>query len=68
MSLRIFHMVFVLSAIIGADLFGVWSIHHYRDTGNSVTLMLGLLTLVGGLGLIVYAFLLVRKLEKAKII
>ena len=62
-SLRSFHMVFILLAIIGADVFGAWAIRHYRDGGEFAMLLMGIVSLLGGVGLIVYAWLLVRKLD-----
>ena len=67
MSLKTFHLVFILIAIMGADLFGGWAIHEYRLNGDVPTLMLGLLCILGGLGLTVYVILLVRALERMHI-
>lgn len=65
MSLRIFHLVFILAAMILADMFGAWAIWHYPLTHNALSLGLGIFTLAGGLALAVYAFFLVRKLDRA---
>jgi LPXTG-motif cell wall-anchored protein len=67
LSLRSFHLVFLLIVMVSADVFGVWCILDYQDTGNLWMLLLGLVSLVGGLGLIVYSFWLVRKLDRAHI-
>lgn len=67
MSLRTFHLVFILFAIVGADLFGAWAIWHYTVNGDVWMLVLGILTILGGLGLIWYAFSFVRKLDEANI-
>jgi len=64
MSLRVFHMVFVLVAIMGADLFGGWAIHDYRHTGDTQILALGIAAMAGGLGLAIYALMLVRKMDR----
>ena len=67
MSLKTFHLVFILFAIMGADLFGGWAIHDYRINGDLPTLMLGVLCILGGLGLTVYVIFLVRAMERAHI-
>jgi len=67
MSLRTFHLVFILVAIVGADLFGAWAIWHYTDNGDGLLLALGILAILGGLGLIWYAFRFVRSLNEANI-
>jgi len=66
-SLKTFHLVFILFAIMGADLFGGWAIHEYRLGGDVPTLMLGLLCIAGGLGLTVYVIFFVRALERAHV-
>lgn len=67
LSLRSFHLVFLLLVIVSADLFGVWCLLDYQDGGGVWMLLLGLVSLVGGLGLIGYALWFVRKLDRAKI-
>jgi len=67
LSLRNFHLLFILIAIIGADAFGVWAIRDYRVTSDAVVLALGIFTLVGAFGLVAYALWFVRKLDKAGI-
>lgn len=67
MSLKTFHLIFILIVIVGAELFGARGVWFYRHTGDLLTLWLGLLSLVGGVGLSVYALFFVRKLDKAGI-
>ena len=66
MSLKTFHLVFIIIAIIAADMFGAWAIYH-RATLPGLTVALGILTLIGGLALTVYAFYFVRKAEREKL-
>lgn len=63
LSLRRFHEIFVLVAIVMADMFGAWAIHSFPATRDTVTLALGVLTLVGGLALCAYVLFFERKME-----
>lgn len=67
LSLRTFHLGFILLAIIGADLFGIWSVWYWANNREHMILFLGILSLLGGLGLTVYAIRLVRSLDRAGI-
>ena len=67
MNLRAFHLLFILIAIMGADLFGGWAIHDYRTNGDPVILTLGIISMIGGLGLAIYVLFLVRKLDREQI-
>lgn len=67
LSLRTFHLVFVLIAIVAADMFGAWSIAEYMQTRDAFTLAWGILCFAVGFGLIGYGIWVVRKLDKAHI-
>lgn len=67
MSLRTFHLIFILVAIMTAEMFGAREIWHYQHTGDLLTLWLGILSLLGGLGLSVYALFFVRKMDREEI-
>lgn len=64
MSLRAFHLAFILIAIVSADLFGARELWHYQSTNDVTTFWLGILSLLVGLGLSVYAFFFVRKMDR----
>ena len=66
MSLKTFHLVFIIAAIIIADMFGAWAIWH-RATLDGLTVALGVTTLIGGLALTAYALYFVRKMEREKL-
>ena len=66
MSLKFFHLVFIVAAIILADMFGAWAIWH-QDTVGGLTVALGFVSLIVGLALTAYAFFFVRKLEREKL-
>ena len=67
MSLRSFHLVFILLAIVGADLFGAWAIWNFAQDGDRMLLALGSVAIAGGLGLVFYVVRLVRSLDRAEI-
>ncbi|MAE67310.1 MAG: hypothetical protein CMJ18_23865 [Phycisphaeraceae bacterium] len=60
MSLRTFHLVFILAAIMLADMFGAWGVYHGRP-------VLGVGSFLGGFALIAYAIWFMRKLARTKI-
>ena len=66
MSLKTFHLVFIIAAIICADMFGAWAIWHRAEL-DGMTVALGVATLIGGLALTAYALYFVRKLEREKL-
>jgi hypothetical protein len=65
MSLRTFHLFFIWICILGADLFGVWAIWSFVQTGDALTLGMGIVTILGGCGLVVYAVRFVKNVEQA---
>ena len=67
MSLRTVHLAFILLAIVGADLFGAWAVRDYIHNEDPAILSAGIVSLLGGLGLIVYAFRLVKGWDRANI-
>jgi len=66
-SLRSFHLLFILLAMVAADLFGVWAVYDYVQTHQASTLALGIVSMVGGLGLLAYAVWFIHKLDRAHI-
>ncbi|NOT02006.1 MAG: hypothetical protein HOP29_15435 [Phycisphaerales bacterium] len=67
MSLRTFHLVFILSAIVCADMFGAWTAWDYPRSQDVWLLSLGIASIVGGFGLIWYAIQAVDGWDKANI-
>lgn len=63
MSLRTFHLIFILIVIVTAEMFGARELWHYQITKDLATLWMGILSLAGGLGLSVYALFFVRKMD-----
>ena len=67
MSLRTIHLIFILIVIITAEMFGARELWFYRQTGELGTLVMGIVSLVGGLALSVYAYHFVRRMDSADI-
>ncbi len=66
-SLRTFHLVFILIALVLTDMFGAWAMHEHSRTHETGTLVWGVLSFAVGFGLIAYALLAVRKFERSKL-
>jgi hypothetical protein len=66
-SLRAFHLIFILLAIVTAEMFGAREIWLYRVSKDVGELWMGVLSLVGGLALSGYALFFVRKMDSAHI-
>ena len=66
MSLKTFHLVFIIAAIIIADMFGAWALWH-RATLDGLIVALGVTSLIGGMALTVYAFYFVRRMEREEL-
>ena len=67
MSLRSFHLFFILAAIVVADLFGAWTIWYYPRLQDNLILAMGIFTILASFALMVYAAKLVRRLDAADI-
>jgi hypothetical protein len=63
MSLKAFHMVFVVAAILLAFFFGAWLLHDYLATREAAELIVGILSILAGMGLIWYGKSILRKLK-----
>lgn len=67
MTLRWFHLVFLLFVMIGADMFGAWAFYHHGWADDPIAIAAGIAVLAGGLGLAAYSARLVRRLDEAHI-
>lgn len=64
MSLKSFHIFFIVVSIFLAFGFGAWSLFVHTTDPNVLYLILGLCSLVVGIGLVVYGVKVVRKLRR----
>ena len=59
MSLKAFHLVFILLSILFSFVFGIWGVMN----GGTAELVLGVISLVGTVGMSVYLFFLLKKFK-----
>ena len=63
MSLKAFHIVFIVASSALAFGFGAWALHEYRIGGEKSLEILGIGSLVVGAALIVYGKYFLKKLK-----
>jgi hypothetical protein len=64
MSLKAFHVIFITAASALALGFGVWMLRDYRQPdGSTGDLLLGIGSLIAGVGLLVYERYFLKKLK-----
>lgn len=64
MSLKAFHVIFITSAFLLAVFLGGWCLYEFfAHSHRVVDLLLGLLSLAGSVGLLVYGRFFLKKLK-----
>ncbi len=63
MSLKAFHVFFVIVSVLCALGFGAWSITEYLRTGKGSVLLLGILGFAAAAALVWYGLWFLRKLK-----
>lgn len=63
MSLKAFHIFFVTVSILFAIGFAGWCFHNYSEQKLGRDLVFGILSLLAGLGLLLYGRAVLRKLK-----
>ena len=66
MSLRGFHVVFILASIAISFGFGAWALTLGGAQGDPVVLWLGRLSVVGGVVLVAYGAWFIRKIVRSR--
>ena len=61
MSLKTFHLIFIIASILLGLGVGGWGIHQYQLKGDVELLILGIIFLVMGIGLILYGKRMLKK-------
>jgi uncharacterized membrane protein HdeD (DUF308 family) len=65
MSLKAFHLVFITAAVLLAFGFGAWLLMEYRSPDGRIwDLVFGLVSLIAGIGLILYERYFLKKTKK----
>ena len=64
MSLRAFHVLFVVASILLSIGFGVWCLNSPLARGNQLYLAIGILSFVISVGLMIYAVKFLRKVKR----
>ncbi len=64
MSLKAFHLVFIVASILLAILFGGWSVRQYSVSGGIGTLAMGVAAFGCGAVMLVYSRWFLRKLRE----
>jgi hypothetical protein len=63
MSLKAFHLVFLVASVLLAFGFGAWSLRQYAATSGALELAFGLGSLLAGLALLAYLRYFLKKLK-----
>jgi hypothetical protein len=63
MSLKAFHIVFIVAAILLSLGFGIWELKAWAQVRATSDLVFGIASVLVGLGLIVYAKYVLKKLK-----
>jgi hypothetical protein len=63
MSLKAFHIVFVIAAILLSFGFAAWSLMTYSDGRRVIDLVFGVVSALAGVGLVIYGRYVLRKLK-----
>jgi len=67
MSLKAFHIVFIVFAVALMAFFAAWSLRAYARSGQYGELTLGVIAIAAGAGLLVYGVWFLRKIKHAKL-
>ncbi len=63
MSLKAFHLVFIILSILFTVMFGIWGVMNHGSSGQTAELVMGVLSLMGTLGLSVYLYFFLKKFK-----
>ncbi|HRX84444.1 MAG TPA: hypothetical protein P5572_05430 [Phycisphaerae bacterium] len=67
MSLKFFHILFVIASTLLMAMFAMWSWREYRQTHAAEDLALGIIAIVAGLALLVYGRWFLQKIKNARL-
>ncbi|HEX7139800.1 MAG TPA: hypothetical protein VF219_18250 [Vicinamibacterales bacterium] len=64
MSLRIFHVIFIVASIVLSLFVAVWAVREYQATHSLGALGLGVVFVVGGIAMVAYGLRWFKKLKE----
>jgi len=64
MSLRAFHVIFIIASVLLSLFVALWGLREYMDSRSGSGLALGLVFFFFGLGLVIYGKRVFRKLRE----
>lgn len=64
MSLRIFHVIFIIASIVLSLFVAVWAIREYQATHSTGALALGIVFVAGGIAMVIYGQRWFKKLKE----
>tara|TARA_B100001167_G_scaffold28406_1_gene15040 strand:- start:336 stop:542 length:207 start_codon:yes stop_codon:yes gene_type:complete len=63
MSLKAFHLVFIILSIMFTLMFGIWGVVNHGSSGKTAELVMGILSLIGTVGLSIYLYFFLKKFK-----
>jgi|TARA_B100001105_G_C22331036_1_gene416944 hypothetical protein len=63
MSLKAFHLVFIILSILFTLMFGIWGVMNHGSSGKTAELVMGILSLIGTIGLSIYLYFFLKKFK-----
>ena len=64
MSLRVFHLLFVLTAFVLTDMFGAWAFWRHGQTSEPALIIAGAISFLAGFAIAGYAIYFVNKVKQ----
>ena len=56
MSLKAFHLIFIVLSILFSLVFGIWAVVNYSSSDKVEELILGIISLLGTFGMSIYLY------------
>ncbi len=63
MSLKSFHLVFIILSILFSFVFGIWAVLNYGSSDKTAELVLGIISLIGSVIMTIYLFFFLKKFK-----
>ena len=64
MSLKAFHLIFIIISILFTLMFGIWAVVSHGSSGKTAELVMGIISLVGTVGLSVCLRYFLKRLKR----